>query len=35
MAENLLISHNWKQLKSFFEAIYYRQIPSGTVGVSR
>ncbi|HEY7228354.1 MAG TPA: hypothetical protein VH481_09525 [Nitrososphaeraceae archaeon] len=33
MSENLLITHNWFQLKSFFEAIGYIQVPSSTVGV--
>lgn len=33
MAENLIITHNWFQIKSFFEAIGYTQVPSRTVGV--
>jgi len=28
-----LITHNWNQLKTFFEAIDYHQLPSSSVGV--
>ena len=29
----MIITHNWFQLKTFFEEIGYHQIPSNTVGV--
>ena len=30
---NLIITHNWYQLKSFFEALGYHQVPSNTAGI--
>lgn len=33
MSEKLLITHNWYQLKTFFESIGYHQVPSQTADV--
>ena len=33
MTDYLIITHNWHQLKTFFEAIDYHQVPSRSVDV--